>query len=893
MPDGAENFVLREETEKHIRYAQTEKREEFVIDNSSDLSHSVLQESDSNQEESLIKQKSPQEIEIPNPIQHWYFDSSQDPFWKETPYEYYEGGIKFKTGCPHCIILLAPKKWTAHQLWHLQYRNKFYNKFRKLVVNYDSLEERRYYNCTLCDYRNESFKEYAFHTFTHRRYVSENFQFQEVAGSREYKCMMDSKCKGKTGKIFLSKETLQAHLDVHIKEQESTAPRYSFSEDHELLPHFQCHLCSMVTFSKAELASHVELHKDGINPEQLVKSQNKRKMVVEATMEGGDIKLYGVSPAKQCSEKGQRGLVKKVVKYKCKQCPQQFLSRDEIEKHVQSHNRESLSCDQTEEVPTSSEEGKSSATQGMAVMCNDAENDASVSDVAVAEDKNLEEDSEDNLDTNDDEFEFEDTEEERKCGNDFEENVERDSEREEMAIIKTDFTENLAREGSKYEKSGDVLNGDGVADVDCSGDGEGDANGDTRSDNASNGVRSAQFYKGAEVVDVKSVIYINTRCSDIGEVSIGADKDNIHEGGEHTGRGPVSVKSESCEGDESSTLLQGFNGNIVQQASCSHDNIQEIEGLDLNITDTRNHIIVHATSEDVSTDTIETPRTENHQSGISKGPSKDNYNSETGKTEKGNQIISSSCRQDGPSGREEMRNDTSSNSHELNRDVRSNSDLKTNVPTGIVNPSETVSTSCHVREKSPGSDEQEDATICTFCAEEIPQNKIVEHFTENHLQNFYSSSKMETFHCKQCKSQFLSESDLREHLIDSHLTSFCQEIEIDSFRCKLCSLNIKYQMDIGKHMQRKHKDRVQQEISMCEEYFTTSKIGMVKCVVCGAQFFSEDDLFDHVETEHWNEFCEEVEVSLYCCSVCSLNIKTQKEIKAHITRKHLEQLLKE
>ena len=842
----------------------------------------------------MIKQKPRRKIKNSNPKRHWYYDSSQDPFWKDTPYEYYEGGIKFKTGCPHCFLVLGPEKWTAHQSWHLQYNNRKYRKFRKLVVNYNSLGDTCSYNCTLCDFSNESFREYIFHTFTHRRYVSENFQFQEVAGSREYKCMMDSKCKGKTGKVFHSKETLQAHLDVHIKEKESTASNV-ISEDHEVVSDFQCHLCSMVTSSNTELASHLRLHKDGINPDQPVESQNKTKMVVEALMEGGNIKLYGVSPGKQCSEKSQRGLVKKVVKYKCKQCPQQFLSRDEIEKHVQSHNRES--CDKTEEVATSSEEGKSSATQGTAIMCNDAENDASVSDGAVAEDKSLEEDGDDNVDINDDEDEFENTDEERKCSNDFEENMEKDSEREDIAIIKADFTENFAGEGSSYETVGDVFNGDGVADVEFSWD-RVDNSGDRRSDNASsagnvNGVKSAQFYNGAEVVDVKSVIYINTRSSDIGEVSIGADKDNMHEGGEHTEREPVSVKSESHEGDESSTSLQGFNVNTVQKASRLHSNYREIEGSDLDITYMGYHNSFHASSEDGSTDTIETLRTENNRSVISKGPSKDPYNSETEKSEKGNQIISSSCRQDGPSGQQEMRNDTSSNSYELNRDVRPNSGLKTNVPTGIVNPSETVSTSCHVQDKSLGSNEQEDATICTFCAEEIPQNKIVEHFTENHLQNFYSSSKMATFHCKQCKSQFLTESDLREHLIDSHLTSFCQEIEIDSFHCKLCSLNIKHQLDIGKHMQRKHKDRVQQDISKCDEYFTTSKIGMVKCVVCGAQFFSEDDLFDHVDSEHWNEFCEEVEVSLYCCSVCSLNIKTQKEIEAHITRKHLEHILRE
>ena len=216
-----------------------------------------------------------------------------------------------------------------------------------------------------------------------------------------------------------------------------------------------------------------------------------------------------------------------------------------------------------------------------------------------------------------------------------------------------------------------------------------------------------------------------------------------------------------------------------------------------------------------------------------------------------------------------------------------------NVNKRTLNKSQKVSVTNQEQRYSKKQKDDPETIFCTFCSCRILPHRVKDHVVENHLHKFYSSSKMTSVECTLCKLCFLLESDLKDHVMDEHNSDFCEEVEINSFTCKLCSLNIKTQNEMGKHIQRKHKDKLKAGRHKYEEHFAPSKFAMVKCVICKLQFLSEDELLDHIDSEHWNKFSKDITVSIFCCKICDLNIKTQREIEAHIARKHLDQLLRQ
>ena len=275
------------------------------------------------------------------------YDSSQDPFFKELQHPYYEDGVEFKFGCPFCMFCVLPEKWSYHHFWHFTRRWRGYRTFKKQVMHCDSLGNVSQYCCTLCDFKNKSVREYLVHIFSHCRYVSKNFQFQMVNGSRQYKCRMDTKCREPKDLIFWSKETLQEHLNTHMKEMEN-------DDQHQTVAPLQCHLCLLQTSSKAELAAHITLHKGGVDQKKS-KDSLKRKRIVENSDEEADINLSNKRPV-------QGWAIQKVVKYRCKQCERQFCTKEETEEHVQSHKREMNGGNGTRERAESCEEDEVEGT---------------------------------------------------------------------------------------------------------------------------------------------------------------------------------------------------------------------------------------------------------------------------------------------------------------------------------------------------------------------------------------------------------------------------------------------------------------------------------------------------------------------------------------------------
>ena len=461
----------------------------------SDHSPQVVSDSkcvETKKDENDLSESSPKRLTLweLNRKHYLEYDSSRDSFFQELQHPYYEDGVEFKFGCPFCMFCVLPEKWSYHHFWHFTRRWRGYRTFKKQVMHCDSEGNVSQYCCTLCDFKNKSVREYLVHIFSHCRYVSKNFQFQMVNGSRQYKCRMDNKCREPKDLIFWSKEALQEHLNTHMKEMEN-------EDQHQTVAPLQCHLCLLQTSSKAELAAHITLHKGGVDQKKS-KDSLKRKRIVENSDEEADINLSNKHPV-------QGWAIQKVVKYRCKECKIQFCTKEEIEEHVQFHKREVNGGNGMREMTASCEDDEVEGTDEL----DNAENGKHDSDEVIeggGEEVKKESDFEVYIDTVGEEAGgLEDKVQERTYEDDSVESVD-DGADESFGLdyIKVEVNEDMIDDQDVDNLADDTLSDAGSAD-DSFDEGSHDV---TLKDDRSTVGKN----KSAEIVDtgIKQVIYMNT-----------------------------------------------------------------------------------------------------------------------------------------------------------------------------------------------------------------------------------------------------------------------------------------------------------------------------------------------------------------------------------------------